>query len=312
MEKASLRKKSDTFRIFVGVIFLDLQKHSFVLNCPSMKKILFLTLFITTIALSAQSTASENVSTFEIDAPQLDTHRKIWVYTPKGYDSANKKFPVIYMHDAQNLFDASTSYAGEWKVDEILDSLKQPEVIIVGIEHGNDKRIEELTPYPHEKYGGGKGDKYLDFIVETLKPHVDVAYPTLSDKEHTAIMGSSLGGLISFYAAFKYPETFGKAGVFSPSFWFSEQIFEFVQESEIENSTKFYFTAGTGEGEEMVPDLEKMIALLKEKGLSEDNMHVKIVENGQHNEAAWNQEFPEAFLWLMKPETSKVIFKIAN
>lgn len=277
-----------------------------------MKKFLLLIVFFSTTNLIAQSTDSKNVITFEIEAPQLDTIRKIWVYTPEGYKTAGKKYPVIYMHDAQNLFDASTSYSGEWKVDEILDSLKQPEVIVVGIEHGNEKRIDELTPFPHEKYGGGKGDKYLSFLVETLKPHIDVVYPTLSEAENTTIMGSSLGGLISFYGALKYPEIFGKAGVFSPSFWFSEEIYKFVEGREIENSTKFYFVGGTGEGEEMIPDLKKMYDLLKEKGLSEENMHIKIVKDGQHNEAAWSREFPEAFSWLIEPVTSKMIFRVSK
>lgn len=277
-----------------------------------MKKFLYLLLFLSTTTLSAQSTASINVSTFDIEAPQLDTIRKIWVYTPEDYTTSNKRYPVIYMHDAQNLFDASTSYAGEWKVDEFLDSLKQAEVIVVGIEHGNEKRINELTPFPHEKYGGGEGDKYLEFIVETLKPHIDVVYPTLSEAKNTTIMGSSLGGLISFYGAIKYSETFGKAGVFSPSFWFSEEIYEFVKNRKIESSTKFYFVAGTGEGEEMIPDLNKMFALLKEKGISKENMHMKIVEEGQHNEAAWSREFPDAFFWLFEPHKSKLIFKIAK
>lgn len=277
-----------------------------------MKKFLLLIVFLSTTNLFAQTTASKNVSTFEIEAPQLDTIRKIWVYTPTDYKTTGKKYPVIYMHDAQNLFDASTSYAGEWKVDEILDSLKQPEVIVVGIEHGNEKRIDELTPFPHEKYGGGKGDKYLSFIVETLKPHIDVVYPTLSETKNTSIMGSSLGGLISFYGAIKYPETFGKAGVFSPSFWFSKEIYKFVEDSEIKSTTKFYFTVGTGESEEMVPDMEKMHALLEQKGLPEENMLMKIVKDGQHNEAAWSREFPEAFTWLFAGETSKMIFRISK
>ena len=275
-----------------------------------MKKLFFLILFINAISVFAQSTASKNITTFKIEAPQLDTVRKIWVYLPEGYETSEKKYPVIYMHDAQNLFDATTSYAGEWKVDEILDSLKQPEVIVVGIEHGNEKRIAELTPFPHVKYGGGEGDKYLDFIVETLKPHIDVVYPTLSDTENTTIMGSSLGGLISFYGAVKYPETFGKVGVFSPSFWFSDEIYKFIQKQELNETTKFYFMAGTAESEEMVSDLEKMVVLLQKKGLSEENFQVKIVEAGQHNEAAWSRAFPEAFNWLFKPEMSKLIFKI--
>ena len=100
--------------------------------------------------IKAQSTASKQVTAFTIEAPQLDTLKTIWVYLPKNYKNSKKAYPVIYMHDAQNLFDDKTSYAGEWKVDEYLDTLTQNESIIIGIEHGNEKRIDELTPYKHE------------------------------------------------------------------------------------------------------------------------------------------------------------------
>ena len=108
------------------------------------------------------------------------------------------------MHDGQNLFDATTSYVGEWNVDETLDSINA-QVIVIGIEHGGEKRIEELTPTKHEKYGGGNANNYLDFIVTTLKPFVDKSYRTKPNTKNTAIFGSSLGGLVSFYAALKYP-----------------------------------------------------------------------------------------------------------
>lgn len=103
------------------------------------------------------------------------------------------------MHDAQNLFDAKTSYSGEWNVDEKLDSLKA-QVIVVGIEHGNEKRIDELTPFKNEKYGGGNANNYLEFIVKTLKPYIDKNYRTKTKAKSTILFGSSLGGLVSFMA----------------------------------------------------------------------------------------------------------------
>ena len=178
------------------------------------KKLLFLkslfllfSIFSLLPAVAQQSTASKQVSTFSIDAPQLKAIKKIWVYLPKDYDTSAKKYPVIYMHDAQNLFDATTSYVGEWNVDETLDSINA-QVIVIGIEHGGDKRIDELTPFKNEKYGGGKADGYLDFIVKTLKPKIDSTYRTKTNAMNTAIFGSSLGGLVSFYDAIKYPEVF--------------------------------------------------------------------------------------------------------
>lgn len=246
----------------------------------------------------AQTTASKQVTKFVIAAPQLDTLKTIWVYLPKNYENSKKSYPVVYMHDAQNLFDAETSYIGEWEIDEYMDQLDTNKSIIIGIEHGNEKRINELTPYKHEKYGGGKGEAYLNFIMHTLKPHIDVTYRTKTNAEHTTIFGSSLGGLISFYATIKYPNIFGKAGVFSPSFWFSEDIYDLVTSTEIPPTSKFYFLVGEEEGESMVPDQERMVELLKSKGIKDTQLENHIIKGGKHNETLWKTHFPNAYNWL--------------
>lgn len=270
-----------------------------------LQKFLLLTILFLCAKVSSQSTASNQVSTFMIEAPQLETQKKIWVYLPKSYSSSTKSFPVIYMHDAQNLFDAQTSFVGEWKIDEYLDSIDTNECIVIGIEHGNEKRIDELTPFAHEKYGGGKGDKYLKFIIETLKPHIDSNYRTLTNKEDTAIWGSSLGGLISLYAVFKYPETFGKAGIFSPAIWINKnELIKFIQNSSFDSNKKFYFLVGSEEGStmemasEMVSDQHEMVKLLLKKGVPGKNIIDKVILNGKHNETLWSNNFPEAFQWL--------------
>lgn len=248
--------------------------------------------------INAQSTASKEINTFTIEAPQLKTFKKIWVYLPKNYQNSEKAYPVIYMHDAQNLFDNETAYAGEWQVDEYLNTLSQNESIIIGIAHGNEKRIEELTPYKHEKYGGGQGEAYVTFIKNTLKPHVDVTYRTKPKAEHTTIFGASLGGLISFYAAIKYPETFGKSGVFSPSFWFSEEIYELAKSVDIPATSKFYFLVGDKESDTMVPDQIRMVNLLKTKGVNDNQIESHIIKDGQHNEKLWRENFAAAYDWL--------------
>ncbi len=204
------------------------------------------------------------------------------------------------MHDAQNLFDKETSYVGEWKIDEYLDTTSFKEVIIVGIEHGNEERINELTPYKNEEYGGGKGEGYLGFIIHNLKPHIDASYRTLRASAHTSIFGSSLGGLISFYAAIKYPNIFGNAGVFSPAFWINPEIYDLVRTSEIKPTSRFFFLAGTDENEVVVPNQNRMIALLKEKGVANDNIINNIIEGGTHNESFWSEYFPEAHRWLIQ------------
>lgn len=262
-----------------------------------MMRIFFIILmYLTSMNTNAQEHKfSSNVTTFTIQSPQLNTQRKIWVYLPSGYNNETKKYPVMYMHDGQNLFDKGSSYSGEWRIDEQLDSLKA-ETIIVGIEHGGDKRIDELTPYTNEKYGGGQADIYLDFVVNTLKPYIDTEYRTKHNKEHTTIFGSSVGGLVSFYAILKYPKVFGNAGVFSPSFWFSDDIYDLVINTE-HIDARIYFMAGDHESTEMVGDLERMIELVLAK-TNKKKIHKKIVHNGRHNETLWSKEFAEAYLWL--------------
>lgn len=263
-----------------------------------MQRIFMLFLLFSFIGNAQESTASKNVSTFTIEAPQLKTSKKIWIYLPQNYAvTIKKRYSVIYMHDAQNLFDAKTSYTGEWNIDEKLDSLKAP-VIIVGIEHGNEKRIDELTPFKNEKYGGGNADQYLDFIVQTLKPYIDKNYRTKTKAKNTTIMGSSLGGLVSFYGALKYPGIFGKAGVFSPSFWFSNDIYSFA-EKQSKIKTKVYFLCGDKESDDMVNDLHKMERLLDTKRCY--CLHLtksKIVKGGEHNEKLWRDGFVKTVLWL--------------
>jgi predicted alpha/beta superfamily hydrolase len=254
-------------------------------------------LWITSVTSAQESTASKNVSVFAIEAPQLKTSKKIWIYLPKDYSATAKKYSVIYMHDAQNLFDAKTSFSGEWNVDEKLDSLKAP-VIVVGIEHGNEKRLDELTPFKNEKYGGGNADNYLDFIVKTLKPYIDINYRTKPKAKNTIIMGSSLGGLVSYYAILKYPQTFGKAGVFSPAFWFSNDIYTLTEQTP-KIKTKIYFLCGDKESDDMVKDMTKMERLLDTKRCY--CLHLtksKIVKGGEHNEKLWRDNFVKATLWL--------------
>lgn len=266
-----------------------------------MIRILLFTAFLVFVMVRTHaqgSTASARVSTFTIDAPQLGGPRKIWIYLPKSYTSEKKKrYPVLYLHDAQNLFDAKTSFAGEWEVDETLDSLNA-NIIVVGIENGGEKRLSELTPYPHEKYGGGGADAYVDFIVQTLKPHIDRVYRTKTTRKNTAIGGSSLGGLVSFYAALRHPDVFGKVLAFSPSFWFSGAIYDLAEKQE-KIRMKVYFLCGDSESEEMVPDVDRMVRLLDTKRCYCENLTRKVVvKGGKHNEKLWREGFRDAILWL--------------
>ena len=246
-----------------------------------------------------KTVAQKRFSTFEIDAPQLKTKKKIWVYLPLNYEKSTKKYPVIYMHDAQNLFDAAASYAGEWNIDETLDSIKA-KVIIIGVEHGNEKRIDELTPYKNEKHGGGNANAYLEFIVKTLKPHVDTKYRTKTNAKNTGIFGSSLGGLVSFYAALQYPEVFGKVGCFSPAFWINKKEIFHKMEDTPKFTIKIYLLCGNKEDDgTMVSDMKEMETLINSKRCECKKLNKSvIVKEGKHNEKLWRNAFAKAYLWL--------------
>lgn len=257
------------------------------------------------------STAAANVSIMD-DAfyiPQFDRNRKIWIYLPPDYETSGKNYPVMYMHDGQNLFDAATSFAGEWQVDESLNTLFKagaPATIVVGIENGGANRIAEYTPWSNRNYGGGDGDRYLQFLVETLKPAIDAKYRTLPDRENTAIAGSSLGGLISWYAGIKYQNIFGKIGVFSPSFWFSDSCYIMAAETPQQYETRFYFVAGGKEGSdnEVVDACESMMAVMQNAGYSAQHMALSVNPDGTHSEWFWRSEFPGFYLWLWGFQTS--------
>ncbi len=250
-----------------------------------------------------KSTASKNVSIISdsFEVPQLKRDRRIWIYLPPNYNSSNKSFPVLYMHDGQNLFDRQTAYSREWEVDESLNQLfkaKKIELIVIGIDNGGSKRIDEYSPWKNEKYGGGEGDLYLEFIVKTLKPFIDKNYRTQSDRQSTGIMGSSMGGLIAHYSALKYPHIFGKIGGLSPSFWFSKSSFTYAIGHSNLKDTKMYLSIGSLEIDPSVSDLNKMSTTMINNGFPTENLKVTIVENGKHNEVLWKKEFVSAINWL--------------
>jgi len=248
------------------------------------------------------STAAENVYIMDeaFWMPQLSRNRTIWIYLPPDYDDSNEKYPVLYMHDAQNLFDEKTSFAGEWEVDETLNELAGEGYnvpIVVGINHGGAERINELTPWIHPSYGGGQGDEYLAFIVETLKPYVDSNYRTLPDQENTGIMGSSLGGLISCYGALKYPDVFSKSGPYSPAYWINEDsLFLYVSALMLEHDVSYYQAIGGDEPSTAIQLMNDMEDSLNTLGFNQTLSTV--IPGAGHNEACWRNDFANAYLWL--------------
>lgn len=256
--------------------------------------------------VTSGSTASENVSILDAAfsmAPHFNRSRTVRIYLPPNYDSSEESYPVLYMLDGQNLFDQFTAFAGEWEVDETLDRLHETfgfDLIVVGIDNGGGNRIGEYTPWSHPTHGGGDGGLFTDFIIESLKPFVDSNYRVKSGKENTGIMGSSLGGLLAHYAGLRNPEVFGKVGVFSPSFWYSDSSFVFAAEHAQIADSYMFFMAGSNESESMVPQMDEMISTMDSTGFPADQMHRVVVPGGRHNEALWRGQFEEAVLWLFQ------------
>ena len=259
---------------------------------------------------SKKSTAGRTVHIIDTAfyMPQLGRSRRIWIYLPEEYEHTRKRYPVLYMHDGQNVFEDSSSYSGEWGVDEALDTLgaQWGSSIVVAIDNGTYQRLNEYCPYDFDlsgiaanyKSGKGEGKQYVDFIVKTLMPFIEKQYRVKKGKKNTTIAGSSMGGLISMYAILAYPKVFGTAGVFSPAFWVGPSIFKDIQQKGHQVKGRIFFYAGMQEGESMVPNTLKAFEEMKK--VSKAGMTVIIRAQGLHNEQRWREEFPGFYQWEKK------------
>ncbi len=252
-------------------------------------------------------TASPGVQVLEppLAMPGLQRVRTLRIYLPPAYRTEpGRRFPVLYMHDGQNLFDDATSYVGEWGVDETLDALAAAQglqLIVVGVDNGQDKRMTELNPWDHARFGKAEGAAYMDFVVNTVKPFIDARFRTLPDRGNTGIMGSSMGGLISHYAIHQYPQVFSKAGIFSPSYPIAPEAFAYTQAHPLAADARLYLLAGGKEGGGMADGLRQMTALLQAQARPGVLMASRVNPEGHHNEAFWRQEFAQAVQWLFGP-----------
>ncbi len=235
-------------------------------------------------------------------SPELDNRRDVITYLPPSYGSGTRRYPVLYMHDGQNLFDEVTSFAEEWRVDNTMDALSHVglEAIVVGI-FNTEHRLDEYSPFEDAEGRGGKGDLYLDFIADTLKPRIDRDFRTQTERDSTLIAGSSMGGLISLYAFFRRPDVFGKAGAMSPSLWFADRaIFPFIEDAP-HVPGKLYLDVGTLEGKGTVADVRRLREILLRKEYRRHRDLVYVEQRGAgHSEAAWRQRFHDAIDFLLR------------
>jgi len=253
----------------------------------------------------------------DVNSPQLHNQRDVIVYLPPSYAGSDQRFPVLYMHDGQNLFDHATSFAGEWCVDETLENLAGQdglEAIIVGIPNIGSSRMDEYSPFIDRSHGGGQGNHYISFIVNTLKPLIDHQFRTLPQRRKTGIMGSSMGGLISLYAFFRREDIFGFAGVMSPSLWYAKgSIYGYVENASYLPG-RIYLDAGTREmggsryslrkrvqSRHYYAGVRRMKRILVNKGYQpvRDILHVE-EKWAAHSEAAWARRLPGALRFFLR------------
>jgi len=253
-----------------------------------------------------KSTAAPNVQILSNNfyLPQLNRSRRIWVYLPPDYlVNFSRRYPVLYMHDGQNLFDVATSFAGEWEVDESLNDLHHQGdygCIVVGIDNGGQFRLDEYSPWVNLTYNaGGQGDEYVDFIVNTLKPYIDSTFRTLPGRRTTGIMGSSMGGLISMYAFSEHQHVFSRAGIFSPAFWFAgEHPARHVASRPRQGEGRVYFLAGGKEPVSVTTNMQVVADSLLKAGFDAGELFFSVPADGEHREWFWRREFPAAYRWL--------------
>ena len=264
------------------------------------------------------STASAQVHVLDEKfwMPHLGVHRRVWIYLPEGYADTVTRYPVLYMHDGQHLFDEATSRGRigpvEWCVDEVIDAAVD-KAIVVAVEHADEYRVREQEYRIHaaEHVTDPKGWNYLQDIVEVLKPYVDRHYRTLPAREYTAVLGSSLGGLLNIFAGLRYSDVFGTVGVFSPSIWLDSegvyyelQIFNDTQaERSFQTTQHYYFYCGENENRRMkdggvvpmVDDMRNFVSELQRFPSVEVYMHIH--KEGRHGALYWQKEFPFFYAW---------------
>lgn len=226
----------------------------------------------------------------------LRNKRDLIVYLPPGYDAhLARSFPILYLHDGQNLFDGATSFIPgmDWHVGQTADAYIQDgrvePLIIVGIYNAGKQRLGEYTPTRMPRLGGGRANRYAKFLLEEVRPFVNRLYRAQQATENTGIGGSSLGGLVSLYLGLQRPQTFGKIAALSPSVWWNERVLlRFAVSSPVQPLPRIWLDIGTREGPRIVDDVERFRDILIHKGWQVGkDLHYQRVDGAEHNEAAW-------------------------
>lgn len=251
-----------------------------------------------------------------LHVPYLGHSRRVRVLLPEGYyQGGSERYPVLYMHDGQNVFYSKESYSGHsWKIIPTIKRHKEfPKMIIVGIDNAGVDRLDEYGPWKTESgqggemsEAGGKGFEYGEWVVNSVKPFIDSHYRTLTNRENTLLAGSSMGGIITAFMGAKYPQVFGHLGVFSLASWFSEQQFlHFLHHHPLDRATKVFIQVGTNEGDDIdakfISNMNqayidcslRYYQSLIRTGHPLDHIRLKIMANEIHHERHWAEHFVE-------------------
>ena len=267
----------------------------------------------------APSTIVGKVVMEQIELPTFSGLRNIRIYLPPDYESSTKRYPVIYMTDAQNLYDKKTATAGEWQIDELMEKLhasgSELTSIVVGIDHAEDNRGPEYMPFSYsnvsEQAPGypakGKGEQFADWLALTLKPDIDKRYRTKAEREHTTMIGSSMGGLISCYTVLKHQETFSKAACLSSAFLkrlVSEHWINYIKSTNKRLPTKFYMDMGDNEfglfGDDILNETAQVKHYLLQSGFNEAEVKNQVIKGGTHDEPSWRLRLLAILQWLQQ------------
>jgi predicted alpha/beta superfamily hydrolase len=252
-----------------------------------------------------------------LQSETLADGRTLTVFLPPGYDDgADRRYPVLYLHDGQNLFDPARAFGGEpWRVDrtatQLIEAGRIAPTIIVGVDHTGTNRITDYTPTHDRKRGGGGADAHGGLLLDQVMPLVDRKYRTIPGAPTTAIGGSSLGGLVSLYLALKHPRVFGAAIVMSPSVWWDHRaILRDVRRSGTRTTTETprprlwvdmgtHESRGAGSARRVLDDARLLRAGLIKAGWTEGvDLHYEEIAGGTHSERAWGDRFARVLEWL--------------
>jgi len=243
----------------------------------------------------------------------LSTPRDLIVYVPPGYAESGARYPVLYLQDGQNLFDPATAFGGnEWRADITADDLVRrgaiEPVILAGVYNTGVRRISEYTPTrdPRSRKGG-KAERIARMMAREVKPFIDSQYRTRKGAAHTAVGGSSLGGLVALTTGLLYPVVFGKLAVLSPSVWWDERAILRMPARPANPRPRIWLDAGTAEGNsprQVIDDLRLLRNALLEKGWREGtDLLYREVPGAGHNEQAWGARFGDVLKYLFPPNS---------